>query len=154
MSSSIHQKLTDWDKSSNFPLMSSIMLVNRDVPLFEETYGKHDYDWILTITKKYSCKEVPPVVIRYINDDNLSLDPLYRSEDFDFMYSILKSTNNKAGIKRLHGTRARYFYKMGNYKQARFYFLRADCSWKVILYFLTSFFPRLARIITRKFKVF
>ncbi|HOW26385.1 MAG TPA: hypothetical protein PK711_12030 [Bacteroidales bacterium] len=134
--------------------MSSILMVNSDVPLFEEVYGKHDYDWILSVTEKYACKEVPPVVIRYINEKNLSLDPVYRSEDFDFMLSILQRNNNMAGIKRLHGTRARYDYKMGNYKQARYYFLRADRSWKVGLYFLTSFVPPLARIITRKFKVF
>jgi hypothetical protein len=134
--------------------MSSILLVNRDVPFFEEVYGKHDYDWILKVTEQYSCKEVAPVVIRYVNDTNLSLDPTYRSEDFDYMHAILKSAGSRAGIRRLYGTRGRYFYKMGNYKRARFNFLRADCSWKVILYFLTSFFPLLARFITRKFNVF
>jgi len=137
---------------AGWPYTSSIMVKNKDVPLFEDP--KHDYPWLLKVTENRACKEIDPCVIRYVDGNNLSLDPQYRQEDFDLIYDVLLSERNLPAIAKLCATRAKYFYKVGNYSEARGYFRRADQTLKNRMYILTSYCPPLARWIVRKFTVF
>lgn len=135
-----------------WPYTSSIMVVNHDVPLF--TDPQCDYPWVLDVTENRNCKEIEPCVIRYVDGHNLSLDERYRRRDFAIIYNQLRRDGDKAGIRRLFASRAKYFYKMGNYKRARYFFYRSDRSLKNIMYIITSFCPALARWVVRKFTVF
>ncbi len=137
---------------ASWPYTSSIMILNKDVPLFGDS--KHDYPWLLEVTKNRNCKEIDPCVIRYVNGNNLSLDPQYRQEDFDIIYAVLAKERNLPAIRGLCATRAKYFYKVGKYSQARVYFRASDKSLKNRLYILTSYCSPLARWIVRKFTVF
>lgn len=152
MSSSIHRVVRSWSKEANWPYLSSIMVVNQDVPLF--TDPQCDYPWVLDITRDRNCKEIEPCVIRYVDGKNLSLAPDYRRRDFEIVYAVLLQDHNYPAIKRLCATRGKYFYKMGQYKEARQYFCRSDRSLKNIMYVITSFCPALARWVVRKFTVF
>lgn len=154
MNSYIHDVLNRWSKEANWPYLSSILIINKDIPLFEEKYGKHDYKWMLEVTKDRNCKETEPMVIRYVNGENLSLDPEYREEDYQIIYDHLWFENDIKGIKRLNATRAKYFYKMKNYKHARYYFRLSSRSIKNIAYYFTSFIPVLAKWIVKKYNVF
>lgn len=151
MTSFIHQVLLGRNKKHNWPYMSSIMVINEKIPLFEEHFGQLDYDWLLRITKERKCKEIDPCVIRYKNGMNLSLTSEYRKRDFYYSLMILENRNKK-GIKNLYGTRARYFYFINDMKSARRYFLKAKKDWKTILYLITTFWG--SNFIRKHFHVF
>lgn len=151
--SSLHQALLSWNKKrGGDAYLGSILLKNKDVPLFETYFGMLDYDWLLRVTKDRKCKMIDSVVIKYVRDNNLSLDPEYRRKDF-YMIMLHVDGNIKA-MKRLCGTRARYFYYVGNTKMARYYFLQAKKDLKIIMYYMTSFIEPLRKIIIKKFRVF
>ena len=154
MSSYIHGVLSRWSKDQNWPYLSSILMVNKNVPYFEEEYGRHDYLWLLEVTKTPWCIEVEPCVIRYVNGKNLSLNPRYRVEDYKIVLDSLYKRNEYTGIKRLEATRAKYFYKIGYYDMARYHFYLSSRSLKNIAYYITSYCPPLARWIVRKYTVF
>lgn len=154
MSSFIHDVLSRWSKNANWPYLSSILVINKNIPLFEEKYGKHDYTWMLEVTKDRKCKEINPCVIRYVNGKNLSFNPGYREDDYQIIYNHLRSKNDIGGIKRLNATRAKYFYKMEDYKHARYYLRLSSYSIKNIAYYFTSFVSVLAKWIVKKYNVF
>lgn len=132
--------------------MGSILLQNRNIPLFEEYFGMLDYDWLVRVTADRTCKTINPVVIRYISKNNLSLNPNYRKKDF---YMIMMHVDgNIAAMKRLCGTRGRYHYVQGEMRMARYWFRHSDLNWKICLYYITSYFPVVAGIVTKKFRVF
>ena len=147
---SIHHALIDRSKAMNWPNMSSILIINKDIPLFEEEYGWLDYDWQLKATAKYKCKEIEPSVIRSSRNDNLSLNPLYRLTDFNVALTYV----SPIGKQRLCASRARYLYKMELYKESREIMMEANLTTKNVLYYITSYCPPLARLICRMFRVF
>ncbi len=151
-SSSIHRLLSERSKAANWPYMSSILMVNRNVPLFEEQYGQLDYEWTLEATRGRRCAEVSPCVIRYIDGSNLSHDHEYRRRDF--YAGLLTADGNRRVMKRWFASYARYHYVAGNARMARFFFIRGTINWKTMLYWITSFLPPLRKFIIRKFGVF
>lgn len=113
---------------------------------FEEEYGMVDYDWVLGLFHRQSSIEVlRPLYTRYVDGSNLSLNPVYREKDFLHSletlnkYADLYPNDVKLACKRIHGTRARYFYLMGQMPEARYYFLRSQWNLKTLLYYLTTF---------------
>jgi len=133
--------------------MSSILLRNKNVPFFEEYFGQLDYDWLLRLSdgrKWLTLKK--PTVIRYVNGKNLSLNPEYRKRDF--YMAMLQIDGNLNAMKKLCGSRARYYYVIGDAKMARFYFQQSNINWKTVLYYLTSYFPFLREFCAKKFRVF
>lgn len=126
---------------------------------FEEHFGKVDYDWGLKLFEGNCSVEIcRPLYRRYVEDSNLSLDNSYRMVDFYFSLMILDGysenypAETRRGYKRLHGSRARFFYLKGNMKKARFYFARAGWNVKTLLYYLTTFAG--SRIVKKRFSVF
>jgi len=132
--------------------MSSIIMVNRNVPLFEVQFGQLDYEWMLRVTRDRKCIEVDPCVIRYVDGSNLSLNPVYRRRDF--YMGLLEVDGDTKTMKRWFASRARYHYVMGETRMARFYFARGRLDWKTVSYYFTSFFPPLRKFIIKKFGVF
>jgi len=152
-SSSLHRAYLEWNKKKiGGAYLGSILVKNENLPLFETYFGLLDYDWLLRVTKNRVCKIIEPVVIRYINGKNLSLNSDYRKKDFYMI--MLYIDGNLDAMKRLCGTRARYFYYVGNAKMARFYFRQSKLDWKIFLYYITSYIPFLRKIIIKKFRVF
>ena len=152
MNSSIHRALKSWNNTVNWPYLSSLMIVNKDIPYFRD--NKHDYEWMLEVTENRKCKEVEPSVVRYENGNNLSLDAAYRLEDFEIASRILLKQGNSEVVLRLRQTLARYFYKMGRYKEAREHFSLCKPTAKNVGYYFTSYCPALARLIVKKYNVF
>jgi len=151
--SSLHQALLNRNKDIYKNVyLGSVLMVNKNIPLFEEYFGALDYDWVLKATANRPCSVVKPCVIRHVTGKNLSLDPEYRKKDF--YTAMLLADGNIRAMRRICGTRARYYYQIGNGCLARFWFLRADFTWKSIFYFLTSFFPVLREQISKRFRVF
>ena len=113
---------------------------------FEETFGVTDYDWILRLFHQRNSVEVCKMLYtRRISGKNLSLDEEYRRKDFYYSLSFIEryadkyAREVKTAYLKIHGSRARYYYLVGNMKKARFYFLRANLNWKTLLYYITTF---------------
>jgi hypothetical protein len=148
----IHDVLKSRSKKANWPYIGSLLIRNKDIPLFEEYFGQLDYDWLLRITKDRRCKETDITVVRYVDGTNLSLDPEYRKRDF--YMGLLDVDGNLPVMKKWFASRARYHYVMGEMKMARFFFIRGAINWKTILYFISSYNGILSKWIIRKFNVF
>lgn len=127
--------------------------------LFEEHFGKIDFDWLLKLTHQQKTIEVAdPLYTRHVEGQNLSLNLTYRIQDF--YYNLLSLESYKAqypkecktAYLKLHGSRARYHYLMGEMTEARFFFLRAEFSLKTLFYYLTTFGGH--KWVKKRFKVF
>ena len=148
---SLHQKLLNMNDIDNY--LGSVLIKNQNVPLFEEQYGMLDYDWKVKVAESRKCNTFNiPLVVRYVNKDNLSLNSDYRKKDFYLKMTYIDE--NIKTMKKLFGSRARYYFQIGNVKMARFWFLRSGFSLKIALYFIASFFPFSRKMICKKFKVF
>lgn len=147
---SYYQGLLEWDREPVY--IGSILVKNKNVPLFEEYFGQLDYDWLLRLTKNRSVVVTEPVVKRYMTGINLSLDSEYRKKDFYMV--LLHVDGNLKAMRRVYGTRARYYYYMLNGKMARFYFRQSVMTWKTMLYCVTSFSKTAMKFVNRKFRVF
>ena len=140
------------NKRYGFAYLSSLLIKNNNIPLFEEHFGQLDFDWILRLTRNRICVQVDPVVVRYNTQKNLSLDPEYRRRDF--YMSLLHVDGDVKTIKRIYASRGRYHYVMGECSMARFYFMRGELNWKTVLYYISSFNNTLRKLIIKKYKVF
>ncbi len=115
--------------------------------LFEENFGMLDFDWILRLFEGRPSAEVSAnLVSRSVNHKNLSLNDEYRKRDYYCSLMVLetyeKMYSNEVvkGIRRTNGSRARYYYLVGEMRKARRYLLKAKPGLKEVLYYLTSFF--------------
>lgn len=128
--------------------MSTIM-IHRSLKhiFFEENFGMLDFDWILRLFEGRPSAEVSAnLVSRSVNHKNLSLNDEYRKRDYYCSLMVLetyeKMYSNEVvkGIRRTNGSRARYYYLVGEMRKARRYLLKAMPGLKELLYYLTSFF--------------
>lgn len=126
---------------------------------FEENFGMVDFDWILRLFHGRDSIEINRSLYdRFVDSSNLSLNEVYRKKDFYFSlmhieeYASDYPRETKIAYKRLYGSRARYYYLMGNMSLARFYFLRSSWNLKTLGYFLTTFVG--AQYVKRKVNVF
>lgn len=153
------QKLRRDIKGQNL-YMSTLMIDSRLKNIrFEENFGMVDYDWLLRITENNETAEITGcLTTRFVNPSNLSLNIGYRQKDYFFSLYILENYRDQypeectMAIKRLNGTRARYFYLQNNMKEARRFFVKSEFNAKQVGYILTSFLG--SRYIKRNFAVF
>ena len=154
-------KILSREKKGRQTFYFSNMMISKELKgiEFEERFGMVDYDWLCRVFENNASVEVQKsLMIRYVEGANLSLNETYRRNDF--YYSLLTQDayfdqyprEAKKGMKRLYGTRGRYYYFIGNMKKARRSFRRADFSLKIILYYLTSFWGH--KFVKRKFNTF
>ena len=113
---------------------------------FEEHFGCVDYDWLLRIFHNHASQELnEPLYVRYVDDENLSLDESYRRKDFYYSLMSLESyqmefpSETARASRNIHGTRARYYYQIGDMQKARTFLLRARLNLKTIAYYITTF---------------
>ena len=151
-SEDLYETLIKRDMNYGWAYMSSLLIKNNNIPLFEECFGQLDYDWLLRLTKERKCVQVSPVVRRNMTGHNLSLNPTYRKRDF--YMGLLLIDGDIPVMKRWFGSRARYHYVKGEMRMARFYFIRGNMNWKTVLYFVSTFSIPLSKWIVKKFKVF
>lgn len=153
------QKLTKTNRGQNTYLGSIVFHNSLKNIFFEEHFGVVDFDWILRLFHKQPSLEISQVLYtRYVDKINLSRNENYRRKDFFYSLYTLDGYKNqypkahRTGYRRLHGSRARYFYVNNQMEEARFYLMRSEFSWKSIGYFLTSFLG--SSWITNKYRVF
>lgn len=127
--------------------------------LFEEHFGLADADWLLRLFREQeSIEVVDSLYCRYVDGNNLSLLESYRRKDFYYSLMMLEFYQHqyyketRMAYSKIYGSRARYYYLLGNMRQARFYFIRSRWNLKTILYYLTTFVGH--RWVRKKFNVF
>jgi len=151
-SPNLYETLLKRDTRYGWAYMSSLLIKNENIPLFEEYFGQLDYDWSLRLTKNRKCLQTKPVVVRSETDCNLSMNREYRKRDF--YMGLLQVDGYTPVMKKWYSSRARYHYVKSEMSIARFYFIRGVLNWKTILYFLSSFNLKLSKLIVKKYKVF
>lgn len=126
---------------------------------FEEHFGMVDFDWVLRLFHQQDSIEIcQPLYERFVDGSNLSLNDTYRKYDFYFSLMTLELYENQypsevlIAYKKIHGSRARYYYLTGNMKKARFYFLKSQRNFKTLLYYITSFAG--SKLVKKYFHVF
>ena len=126
---------------------------------FEEHYGMVDYDWYLRLLEGHSSAELSrPLMTRYVNRENLSLNKDYRKKDYLFTMACLeqyeKSYPREVALarKRLNGSIARYFYLTGEMQAARMYFKKSYWDVKTAMYYFTSYYGN--ELVKKHFRVF
>lgn len=127
--------------------------------LFEEHFGMVDFDWVLRLFHQRESIEVcKSLYQRNVSGSNLSLNETYRIRDFYFSLMTLENYETSyprevsAAYRKIHGSRARYYYLLGNMKKARRYFLKSEWNLKTLAYYLTTFAG--SGIVKKKFNVF
>lgn len=126
---------------------------------FEESFGMVDFDWVLRLFYGQESIEVcKALYYRYVFDTNLSLNEGYRAKDFYFSLMAIEQYAQefpkevRHSYKMIHGSRARYYYLLGNMKLARFYFFHSVWNKKTFLYFITTFWG--SKYVKKRFNVF
>ncbi|MFN0200499.1 MAG: glycosyltransferase family 2 protein [Bacteroidia bacterium] len=153
------QKLTKSLTGQNTYLGSIIYRSELKNVLFEEHFGVVDYDWLLRLFHQNASIEVcQSLYLRFVDGKNLSLNEGYRRKDF--YYSLMHIENYEAlypketaiSFQKIHGSRARFYYMVGNMKKARTYFLRSSWDLKTLMYYLTTFAG--SEYVKKRFNVF
>lgn len=156
------KKLLSRTKGNNLqPVYLSGIMIHSDLKhiLFEEHFGMIDFDWVLRLfEERASAAILIPLVSRVVNGSNLSLQATYRRCDYYYSLMSLETYETRypeetaVAFRRINGSRARYFYKVGDMREARKYLLKAMPGAKEVLYYLTSFAG--SNWVKRRFAVF
>lgn len=127
--------------------------------LFEEHFGMVDFDWLLRLFHQQTSIEICKTLYeRVLDGANLSLNETYRKNDFYYSlltlegYEKLYPKETALAFKKVHGSRARYYYVIGNMRKARYYFIRSKWNIKTLLYFLSTFAG--SKFVKKHFNVF
>lgn len=126
---------------------------------FEETYGMLDYDWTLRLFENQNSVEITfPMFTRKVASNNLSLNKQYRENDYNYFIHMLQLYKSRyphevsRAQRRMNGSMGRYFYKMGQMKEARQYLIKSRIGLAEVAYLITSYYG--SPWVNRKFAVF
>jgi glycosyltransferase involved in cell wall biosynthesis len=152
-------KLTRSTQGQNTYLGSLIFHRSLANVLFEEHFGKVDYDWVLRLFHQQTSIEIcSSLYTRIVDGTNLSLNANYRRQDYYYSLYFIEQfetqypKETRVAYKKINGSRARYFYIMNEMKKARFYFIQAGFSFKNMLYFCSTFVG--SSFVKKQFNVF
>jgi len=152
-------KLTKSLKGQNTYLGSIIYDSKLKDILFEEHFGVVDFDWVLRLFHQNASIEVcDSLYNRYVDGKNLSLDESYRRKDFYYSLMFIENYEQQypkevqISFKKIHGSRARYYYMINDMKKARSNFLKSELNLKTLAYYLTTYFG--SDYVKDKFEVF
>lgn len=134
-------------KSGQQTYLGSIMFSSSFKNIFfEEEYGMVDFDWVLRLFHNNSSVEVcKSLYLRKVKSNNLSLDESYRLNDYKCSMKTVSDFSDqypsqvKISKKRINGSMGRYYYLMGDMKNARKYLMKSTFNLISILYLVTSF---------------
>lgn len=126
---------------------------------FEEQHGVVDYDWLVRLFEGQDSIEVcSSLYTRLVDGKNLSLNAVYRKQDYEYSISFLKKykyhypNEVKLALNRINGTYARYFYMVDEMEKARHYFKKSARTAKTFLYIISTYWG--SNLVKKFFKVF
>lgn len=114
--------------------------------LLEETFGKCDFDYILRLFHNQSTVELSiPLIKRYVESSNLSLNENYRLQDFEIAMKSFKEFSKKypyevkIGQKRMNAALGRYYFSMNNGFKARIFLKKSRLGFFNVFLIFFSF---------------
>ena len=126
---------------------------------FEEEYGMIDFDWVLRLFHNNSSVEVcKSLYLRKVKRNNLSLDESYRINDYKYSMKTVSDFSDQypsqvnISIKRINGSMGRYYYLIGDMKNARKYLMKSTINLISILYLITTFVGH--KFVRKHFNIF
>ena len=126
---------------------------------FEEEYGMIDFDWVLRLFHNNSSVEVcKSLYLRKVKRNNLSLDETYRINDYKYSMKTVSDfldqypSQVKISKKRINGSMGRYYYLIGDMKNARKYLMKSTVNLISILYLITTFVGH--KFVRKHFNIF
>lgn len=126
---------------------------------FEEEYGMIDFDWVLRLFHNNSSVEVcKSLYLRKVKRNNLSLDESYRINDYKYSMKTVSDFSDqypsqvKISKKRINGSMGRYYYLIGDMKNARKYLMKSTVNFISILYLITTFVGH--KFVRKHFNIF
>lgn len=153
------KKLMRAFKSHNIYIGSLFFHKDLKTIKFEEVFGMVDFDWMLNLFRDQKCLKICDTLYHcFAEKSNLLLNDVHRKKDFHFsiytieQYWIEDPRETKISNKRIHTSRAKYYYVTGNKHKARFYFRKGECSLKNLGYFFSTYFGY--KYILKKFDIF
>ena len=147
-------------KSGQQTYLGSIMFTSslKNV-FFEEEYGMIDFDWVLRLFHNNSSVEVcKSLYLRKVKRNNLSLDESYRINDYKYSMKTVSDFSDQypsqvnISIKRINGSMGRYYYLIGDMKNARKYLMKSTINLISILYLITTFVGH--KFVRKHFNIF
>jgi len=154
------QKILSGAKSGQTMYFSTLM-INSSLKsvVFEEEFGKLDFDWLLRLLENRASAEVSESLMkRVVYGENLSLNENYRRINYEFSVKSISGYRLKfpklvnIGLKRINGSMARYYYLTGELKKSRSYLRKSVFDFKTIFLYLTSFAG--SKIVRKKIRIF
>ena len=126
---------------------------------FEEEYGMIDFDWVLRLFHNNSSVEIcKSLYLRKVKRNNLSLDESYRINDYEYSMKTVSDfldqypSQVKISKKRINGSMGRYYYLIGDMKNARKYLMKSTVNLISILYLITTFVGH--KFVRKHFNIF
>lgn len=126
---------------------------------FEEEYGMIDFDWVLRLFHNNSSVEVcKSLYLRKVKRNNLSLDETYRINDYKYSMKTVSDfldqypSQVQISKKRINGSMGRYYYLIGDMKNARKYLMKSTVNLISILYLITTFVGH--KFVRKHFNIF
>ena len=147
-SNELFSKTLKWKHDFKKPFPLSSIIIHKDLThiRFEEHFGFCDFDYRLRLFENQRTAQICyPLVIRYVNGQNLSLDPYYHQTVYHYNSMILETYEERypkethIALSNLNGMYASYFYQMGQMKKARKYLSKSMRNWKSVSHWVTSY---------------
>ena len=158
-SNNVFERFLRRDKSKQ-TLMSTMLFKKSIYPQMDEIFGVTDYLWTARLLEGHRVVVIEkPLMYRAVYGTNTSYGPLWREMQVNEQVMAMIFYANKYGYdldlskRATWGSYARYLYQQGRYKEARRYFFLAPRCKKVTAYYITSFFPFVAKWVSKKFNV-
>lgn len=153
-------KLISRDKSF-FPQYSTLVFRKEIYPQMEEFFGLYDMGWKYKLFDNRDCVRINELLLvkneAKTSKKEIVMEVIHYETNLALAHYAVKYPQYakviRRSIKTYWGTLARYFYKKGKYKLARYHFQMSNPSMVNILYYFTSFFPIIARRLTWKIKL-
>ena len=140
--------------------MSTLLFKREIYPYMDEYFGLTDYLWTAKLLEDRTCVVIEkPLTNRAVSGFNASYKKFIREitlyEQLMAMayYAYKYDLDLDHAKKTTFGSYARYCYLQGEAKEARQNFRHAPKETKVLMYYITSFFPFIARWVRKKFNV-
>lgn len=145
---------------SKITYISSMLFKKEIYPKMDEVFGLTDYLWTARLLEGHKCVVIEkPLTNREVSGFNTSFKKVIREitkyEQLMTMayYAYKYDLNLDHAKQTAYGSYARYCYLQGEAKKARGNFFHAPKDGKVLMYYISSFFPFVMKWIRNKFNV-
>ena len=145
---------------SKLTLISTFLFKRGIYPQMDEYFGLTDYLWTAKLLEGNTCVVIEkPLTNRGVSGFNTSFNKFIREITMYEQLMAMVYYAHKYNLdldhakKTTFGSYARYCYLQGEIKEARRNFLHAPKDIKVLMYYITSFFPFMVKWVRKKFNV-